>query len=68
MLLSHICSQMQQARLHGGGGSMPSLQAIDTNQSFPPNAFPVVSKVVVVRWLLGDDCNYDVSRNYDVIQ
>ena len=59
---------MQQARLHGGGGSMPSLQAIDTNQSFPPNAFPVVSKAVVARWLLGNGYNYDGSRNYDVIQ
>lgn len=32
--------EMQQARLHGGGGSMPSLQAIDSSQ-YPPSSFPV---------------------------
>jgi hypothetical protein len=34
--------EMQQARIHPGGGSMPSLQSIDANPPPPSNPFPMV--------------------------
>ena len=59
--------QMQMARVHGGGGSMPSLQAIDSSAEYTTSTIDLQVCLVVPPFCAKEKRANNLSSGYSLV-